>query len=124
MKLVYPNRTGVGRIRDISPSLSKLIQELLHEKTINQASYDALPISDQRVIHDIIESTRLQYTFTNPLEDPRERLQSEFEKLKGEFMLGNDNPSLIKELKSLSIDLYSQKLISEKDFRDILITLL
>jgi len=124
LKLVYPNRSGVTPIRTITPALSNLIKELVFDKNINQQSFENLTIDDQRLFHDIIKAAHLQYTFKTPLVEPRERLQAEFDKLRGELMLGNDNPDLIKELKTLSIDLYTQKLLSDTEFKEILSSLI
>jgi len=39
-------------------------------------------------------------------------------------MLGNDNPSIINQLKSVAFDMYSNKLISDAEFKDIITRLL
>lgn len=124
LKLVYPNCSGVVPIRSISRELSDLMKDFIHDQIINQQQYEKLSINDQRLFHDIIKATYLQYTFKKPLQEPRERLQAEFDKLRGELMLGNDNPDLIKGLKSLSIDLYTQKMLSDSEFREILSALI
>lgn len=123
LKLVYPNRTSVGRLRDIHADLAKLIHKLVFEKDIDQQLYGQLSIDDKKLFCEILKSTHLQHQFSNTLEDPLEALKAEFDKLRGELALGNDNPDLIRELKALTVDLYSQKLISEKEFRDIVVNL-
>ncbi|GMF15564.1 unnamed protein product [Phytophthora lilii] len=57
---------------------------------------------------------------TQNQQDP---LRAEYDKVKGELELGNDNPSIIKQLKSLSVDMYSNRLISDSDFKDIVVRL-
>lgn len=122
LKLVYPNRTQVGKIRTISPTLSKLINELLFQHDINQQIYNDLPIADKRLFHEILRLTHLQHQFSTPLADPMETLQAEFDKLRSQVIgLGNNNPDAVRELKALSVDLYSQKLISEDDFKQIIL---
>ncbi|GLE06260.1 hypothetical protein PINS_up015507 [Pythium insidiosum] len=101
LKLVYPNRT---------------------QHDINQQTYNGLSISDKRLFHEILRLTHLQHQFSTPLADPMETLQAEFDKLRSQVIgLGNSNPNAIRELKALSVDLYSQKLISEDDFKQIIL---
>lgn len=121
LKLVYPNRTPVGKLRDIDPKLSKLIDRLLFDKDIDQHLYGQLSIDDKKLFCEILKSTHLQHQFSNALEDPIESLRAEFDKLVGQVQLGNDNPDLIRELKTIAVDLYSQKLISDDDFKSIVL---
>lgn len=121
LKLVYPNRTPVGKLRDIDPKLAQLINTLLFDKDIDQRVYGELSIDDKQLFCEILKATHLQHQFSNTLDDPIETLKAEFDKLKGQVMLGNDNPDLIRELKTISVDLYSQKLISEQDFKSIVL---
>lgn len=120
LKLVYPNRTQVGRIREITSGLSQLINKLLFENDIDQQLYDTLAIADKRLFHEILRATHLQHQFRQPLKDPMEQLQAEFDKLRGQIALGNNNPDLIRELKSLSVDLYSQGILNEDQFKQFM----
>ncbi|ETI31195.1 hypothetical protein F443_21780 [Phytophthora nicotianae P1569] len=81
LKIVYPNRKLVGMRR-------------------NQEAYNKLPMDDKQLFHEILRITHIQYEFKNPLQDPREALKQEYIKLKGEIMLGNDNPEIVEELKT------------------------
>lgn len=122
LKLVFPNRTSVGPIRDISPELAAAINTLVFERDINQQLYNRLCISDKQFFQDILRLTHLQHQFSCDLKNPLEELQNEFDKLRSQVLLGNDNPQLIKELKALTIDLYGHKLISEEEFRQVMLT--
>ncbi|GMF25011.1 unnamed protein product [Phytophthora lilii] len=64
-------------------------------------------IDNKTLFKEILAITHLQYNFHDRLEDPLESLRAEYDKLKGELELGNDNPSIIKQLKSASVDMYS-----------------
>lgn len=123
LKLTWANRTQVGKIRSISADLSDLIKELVFDGNVNQQIYDKLTVNDKRLFQEILQLTHLQHTFKTPLKDPLEELRAEFDKLRAQIALGNDNPTLIRELKALSLDLYSQKLISEQEFKDIFLQL-
>ncbi|GLD95986.1 hypothetical protein PINS_up004664 [Pythium insidiosum] len=122
LTLVYPNRTQLGKIRTISSQLSKLINDLLFHHDINQQLYNQLSIADKRLFHEILRLTHLQHQFSTPLADPMETLQAEFDKLRSQVLeLDNNNPDAIRELKALTVDLYSQKLISEDYFKEIIL---
>ncbi|GMF24279.1 unnamed protein product [Phytophthora lilii] len=123
LKLTYANRTQLGKIKDISPQLTAVIKELLFDSNINQQAYDKLSISDKRLFQEILRITHLQHTFKQQLDDPLQQLQAEFDKLRSQLALGNNNPDLIKELKALWVDLYSQKLISDDEFKSIFLQL-
>jgi hypothetical protein len=123
LKLVYANRTSVGPLRDIDPKLAQLINTLLFEKDIDQQLYGQLSLEDKKLFCEILKATHLQHQFSNAPTDPLESLKAEFDKLRGQVMLGNDNPDLLRELKTMAVDLYSNKLISEADFKAILLNL-
>lgn len=123
LKLVYPNRTPLGKLRDITPKLAQLINTLLFDKDIDQQLYGELPVSDKKLFCEILKATHLQHQFSNTLDDPIESLRAEFDKLRGQVMLGNDNPDVIRELKAISVDLYGQKIITEEEFKQIVLNL-
>ncbi|ETL78265.1 hypothetical protein L917_20903, partial [Phytophthora nicotianae] len=100
LKIVYPNRKLVGMRRSVSPDVAKILKTLIYDKEVDQEAYNKLPMDDKRLFHEILRITHIQYEFKNPLQDPREALKQEYIKLKGEIMLGNDNPEIVKELKT------------------------
>jgi len=124
LKLVYPNRTGVGPIRAMSDELTQMVKDLLFNDNINQQSYQALPIEDQRVFYEIVRKTHVDHTLQTPMVDPRITLKAEFDKLCGEISLGNDNPEMMKELYRLATDMFDQKMISKSEFKSIMSALL
>ncbi|KAG2769190.1 hypothetical protein Pcac1_g19536 [Phytophthora cactorum] len=72
-----------------------MIRTLEYKQHIDQAAYDKLNIDDKKLFKEILAITHLQYSFHDKLEDPLETLQTEYDKLKSELDLGNDNPSII-----------------------------
>ncbi|KAJ8571721.1 hypothetical protein ON010_g5114 [Phytophthora cinnamomi] len=103
LTIVQPNRRKVGPMREISDSLQTMIKDLVFRNDISQEKYDHLSIDDKKLFKEILEMTHLQYNFDQHLEDPLESLRMEYDKLKGELMLGNTNPSILKQLK-VSLD--------------------
>ncbi|ETM39643.1 hypothetical protein L914_14215, partial [Phytophthora nicotianae] len=86
-------------MREISDSLQSMIKDLVFKNELSQDKYDKLSIDDKKLFKEVLSITHLQYNFSEQLEDPLESLRMEYDKLKGELMLGNDNPSILKQLK-------------------------
>jgi hypothetical protein len=122
--IVQPNRRKCGPKCQISDSLQGMIRTLVYKNYIDQATYDKLSVEDKKMFKEILAITHLQYNFHDKLTDPLETLRAEYDKLKGEIQLGNDNPSIIKQLKSLTVDMYSNRLIDDKEFKEIITRIL
>ncbi|EGZ04909.1 hypothetical protein PHYSODRAFT_342858 [Phytophthora sojae] len=103
LKVVYPNRSTVGRQCKISDDLAQLIKTLVFDGTIDQQLYDSMSMGDKRVFHELLRITHTQHAMRDPVKDPRDVLKQEYMKLKGEVMLGNDNPELVRELKQTDV---------------------
>ncbi|GMF31978.1 unnamed protein product [Phytophthora lilii] len=117
LKLVFPNRTSVGPIRTMSNELTEMVKDLLYNDNINQQAYRDLSIEDQRVFYEIVKKTHVEHTLQTPMADPRLTLRAEFDKMRGEIALGNDNPDMLRELYRLATDMFEQKMLSSKEFR-------
>jgi len=122
--IVQPNRRKCGPKCQISDSLQGMVRTLVYKNHIDQAMYDKLSVDDKKMFKEILAITHLQYNFHDKLTDPLETLRAECDKLKGEIQLGNDNPSIIKQLKSLTVDMYSNRLIDDKEFKEIITRIL
>ncbi|KAJ8528751.1 hypothetical protein ON010_g14579 [Phytophthora cinnamomi] len=103
--IVQPNWRTCGPKCQMSDSLQAMIRTLVYKNHIDQASYDKLSIDDKKLVKEILAISHLQYNFHDKLTDPLETLRAEYDKLKGEMKLDNDNPSIIKQLKSLTVDI-------------------
>ncbi|GMF31619.1 unnamed protein product [Phytophthora lilii] len=104
--IVQPNRRKCGPKCQISDQLQAMIKMLVYKQHIDQPTYDKLSIEYKKIFKEILAITHLQYNFQDKLTDPLETLLAEYDKLKGEIELGNDNQSIIKQLKSLTVDIY------------------
>jgi hypothetical protein len=122
--IVQPNRRKCGPKCQISDQLQSMIKTLVYKQNIDQPAYDKLSVDDKKMFKEILAITHLQYNFHDKLTDPLKTLRAEYDKLKGEIELGNGNPSIIKQLKSLTVDMYSNRLISDSEFKDIIVRLI
>jgi hypothetical protein len=120
LNIVYPCRRRLGCKREISNPVKHMLKELIYEGKLSQDQYDKLSIEDKRLMKEILKHTHIQNAFKDELSDPLKQLTAEYEKLKGEIMLGNDNPSILAQLKPVLIDMYANQLISTKEFKDVL----
>jgi hypothetical protein len=120
---VYPNRLAVGAQKKISVDLAQLIKTLVFDGTIDNQLYESLPLADKRVFQELLRITHTQHALRDPVKDPRDVLKQEYIKLKGELMLGNANPAMIRELKQVLVDIYSANLISDDEFKQVLVAL-
>lgn len=80
-----------------------------------------LHINDKRLFQDVLRATHIAHSFETPLPDPLEEPRGEFDKLRSQISLGNDNPDLLRELKQLSLDLFSNGLLSDDDMSEIMV---
>ncbi|GMF65301.1 unnamed protein product [Phytophthora lilii] len=101
-----------------------MLRDLVYSQDINQASYDQLSTDDKKIFKEILAATHLQHSFREKLADPLESLKAEYYKLKGEIELGDDNPSILKQLKVITVDMYSNRLISDDEFKQVITRLL
>ena len=120
LSMRHPNYTNFSKKTTLSPELTEVIKTLVFDDKIDEQAYDKLDIQDKNIYTDLLKATRLQYQLRNSWTDPKQALQAEFDKLRGELALGNDNPLIIKKLKPVVIDLFAQGMLSEKDFRSII----
>jgi len=124
LKLVFPSRNSVGPLRSMSNELTEMVKDLLYNDNICQQAYRALSVEDQRVFYEIVQKTHVNHTLQTPMIDPRIELKAEFDKLRGEIALGNDNPDMLRELYRLATDMFEQKMITNKEFKSIMSALI
>jgi hypothetical protein len=124
LKLVFPSRNSVGPLRSMSNELTEMVKDLLYNDNISQQAYRALSVEDQRVFYEIVQKTHVNHTLQTPMIDPRIELKAEFDKLRGEIALGNDNPDMLRELYRLATDMFEQKMITNKEFKSIMSALI
>ena len=107
----------------MSDDMTQLVNQLTFDGNIDQGLYESLEHSEKLMFFKLLKLTHLYHSKKQPLEDPNKRLIAEWNKLRGEFEIGNNHPDLLKELKLLTFDLYQNKLIKANEFRNIMATI-
>ena len=113
----HMNGTMAGRKTKIDDQLLRLIKTFVFEDHIDQELYDSLDVDDQTIFSELLRATRIQNTLKDGWKNPKEALKARFDKLQGEVELGND--SVLPELKKTLVDMFSQNMISDKQFKEL-----
>jgi hypothetical protein len=108
----------------MSDGLTEMVKDLLYNDNISQQAYRDLSVEDQRVFYEIVQKTHIQHTLQTPMIDPRIALKAEFDKLRGEVALGNNNHDMLLELYRVSTDMFEQKMITNAEFKAIMSALI
>jgi len=123
LSLRYPSANVCFKRFKISDDLVSIIKTLAFDKTVDYTAYAQLNNSDKEIFYDLLKFCKILQTLRKPLFDPRQGLdkyKAEFDKLLAELKLGNDNPKVKSELKKMSIYLFQNNQIGEKDFNKII----
>lgn len=114
----HMNGTMAGRKTKIDDQLLRLIKTFVFEDHIDQPLYDSLEIEDQAIFSELLRASRIQSTLKDGWKSPREALKAKYDKLMAQIDLGND--SVLPELKKVLVDMFSQGMISDKQFKSLL----
>ena len=114
----HMNGTMAGRKTKIDDQLLRLIKSFVFEDYIDQPLYDSLEIEDQAIFSELLRASRIQSTLKDGWKSPREALKAKYDKLMAQIDLGND--SVLPELKKVLVDMFSQGMISDKQFKSLL----
>jgi hypothetical protein len=124
LNIVYPSRRKLGPKRDISNEVKNMIKDLVYDSKLSQDAFDKLNIEDKRLFKEVLTATHINNTFRDDLPDPLNTIRAEYDKLKGEVLLGNDNPSIITQLKTLVVEMFANKLIDSNEFKQVIASLI
>jgi hypothetical protein len=114
----HMNGTMAGRKTKIDNQLLRLIKTFVFDDHIDQPLYDALDVDDQTIFSELLRASRIQNTLKDGWKSPKESLKAKYDTLVGELNIGND--SVIPELKKILVDMYSQGMIGDKEFKKLL----
>jgi hypothetical protein len=119
------NEVPSFRQTKISEEMRDFIEDLCETERLNEKVLNKLPSSEKRLFAKLINQSGLygQYKVRlqkNPEEEDEEK---RFELVKGQYIAGNDNPAIIKELKHLIIKFMMEGKIPKNQGNDLLFQL-
>jgi len=123
LSLRHPSGNSCFKRLKMSDKLLQIIKILLFDGVIDYSLYNQLDNKDKIAFYDTLKVCKLLNSFKETISDPRDgsdKYVAEFNKLIGEIKIGNDNPLIKSELKKMSIHLFQNGILSDKQFNDIL----
>lgn len=102
----------------VTNEFSNLLHTTISGGTINQNLYDSLS-DDEKNTFDLLVSNDIS-THKRHNQSEINQLINRYNVVKGEILIGNDNPLLLKELKAVILKLVSLNVISIRDISDLL----
>jgi hypothetical protein len=107
----------------ISLNLGKVLHSIGRGILPDYDKVNSLKDDDKEVLHRVIHHSRMTDKVSVPTPKSKteeEQISDRFDILKGEIMAGNDNPKIVKELKTLLMKLIGAGRIPRKEAHDIL----
>jgi hypothetical protein len=108
----------------ISNKLSKILSTIMEKGVPSFEMINDLITTDQEVLHKILQEAQIQSISTpNPARDKNDEDFRRFTILRGEIVAGNNNPSLVKELKRLIVKLMSRDILPKREAQNAILEL-
>jgi hypothetical protein len=129
LKLLYPSKAPLQTFPHslISSDLRKIICDVVYEKCFDESEYNRLEEDEQRLFDDLITFCKadnngglLLYKHKKYSDKSRDKDVKRFNILRGELMAGNDNPEILKELKTLLFRMMDQNTITRSEYNKIM----
>lgn len=104
----------------VSEDTKELINDVLNTGKMNHKHFSKLPNNEQSYLYNVIQGAGLLEHFKLKLPNDKED-ENRFEILKGEFLAGNDNVKLIRELRALIVKFSNEGKITKRQMTDLLL---
>lgn len=111
----------------ISSRLRKILNDIVFEDKFLEDDYRDLDEHEQKLFDDLITFCKMDkkdsvklYRHKKYSDKERDEMIKRFNILRGELLAGNDNPSIIKEMKLLILKMYHEKIISKPEMNKIM----
>jgi len=104
----------------VSEDTKELINDVLNTGKMNHKHFSKLPNNEQSYLYNVIQGAGLLEHFKLKLPNDKED-ENRFEVLKGEFLAGNDNVKLIRELRALIVKFSNEGKITKRQMTDLLL---
>jgi hypothetical protein len=126
LHLSFPCGSPVRKVkpRYISNNLKEFLEYFIETQKFNENLYNQLSDAEKKHFYDCVKESGLYKTkdikVNNPFKEQEMKEMNRFDILLGEIEAGNDNPKMVKELKTLLIKLTKAGKISRKESMETL----
>jgi|WetSurMetagenome_2_1015567.scaffolds.fasta_scaffold307130_2 hypothetical protein len=112
----------------ISDNLKKIILDIIFHKKFDQKDYHKLTESEQKVFDDLCQYARkydngIAMMNTHSYKNKREMF-ARFEILKDTILAGNDSKEVIRQLRSILLEMRQKRYITKQQFEDLLVEII
>jgi hypothetical protein len=103
LSIKYPSRSkNVGKVKMVSPEYRELLMDMLERGVLSDRMYDKLVDDEKQHFNQAVKASGLMETIKlKPVDEDKKDLVERFKVLRGQFIAGNNAPTLIKELRSV-----------------------
>ena len=122
VSIKYPSRSkNVGKVMVVSPDYREMVMDLLERGGLSDRLYDKLSNEEKKHFNQAVKASGLMETLKlKPIDEDKKDLVERFKVLRGEFIAGNDAPSMLKELRSLVLHFMENGQIPKTQGYDLL----
>jgi hypothetical protein len=122
LSIKYPSRSkNVGKVMVVSPEYRELLMDLLERGVLSDRMYDKLVDEEKQHFNKAVKASGLMETIKlKPIDEDKKDLVERFKVLRGQFIAGNNAPTLIKELRSVILHFMEKGQIQKQDGYDLL----
>ena len=122
LSIKYPSRSkNVGKVKVVSPEYRELLMDMLERGLLSDRMYDKLVNEEKEHFNQAVKASGLMETIKlKPVNEDTKDLVERFKVLRGQFIAGNNAPTLIKELRSVILHFMEKGQIQKQDGYDLL----
>ena len=122
LSIKYPSRSkNVGKVKVVSPEYRELLMDMLERGVLSDRMYDKLMNEEKEHFNQAVKASGLMETIKlKPIDEDKKDLVERFKVLRGQFIAGNNAPTLIKELRSVILHFMEKGQIQKQDGYDLL----
>jgi hypothetical protein len=121
--LKYPSRVNVMNFKQnqvVSPTFVKILSNFLKTRILDRDLYNELDDREQNLLTQLSRISETNLGISTKFSKTEKDLMNRFNLLKGEVIAGNNNPEILKELKTMILKLTHENIITKKQ-RDSLL---
>jgi hypothetical protein len=109
----------------ITPKLSGVFKRIIDGGLLDFDGLNGLSAEDKSLLYNVSSKAQIAHKLSipKPNKDEEDREDNRFMVLKGEILAGNDNPKLVKELKTMIVRFMNQRKLPRGEAQDILLDL-